>query len=50
MKQLLSKIMGEFVKVLTCDPFPVETKKKKNGNKERTNGGTETRSSGLQDA
>ena len=50
MKQKLSKIMGSIVKVFTCDPFPVVTKKQKNGNKERPNGGTEARSPGLQDA
>jgi len=50
MKQLLGKIMGELVKILTCyDPFPFVTKKQKNG-KKRSDGGAETRSSGLQDA
>ena len=50
MKQLLSKIMGNIVKILTCDPFPVVTKEQKNGNKERPDGGAETRSPELQDA
>ena len=51
MKQLLCKIMGNIVKILTCcDPFPVVTKKQKNGNKKGPDGGAETRSPGLQDA
>lgn len=50
MKQLISKIMGSIVKVFTCGPFPGVSKKQKNGNKERPDGGTETRSPGLQDA
>lgn len=49
MKQLISNIMGSIVKVFTCDPFPV-VKKQKNENKERPDGGAETRSPGLQDA
>lgn len=49
MKQELSKIMGNIVEILTCDPFPVVTKKQKNGNKERSNGGAETRSPSIQD-
>ena len=48
MKQLISKNVGSIVKVLTCDPFPI-VKKQKNGNKERPNGGAETRSPGIQD-
>ena len=46
-----SNIIGNIVKILTCcDPFPVKIKKQKNGNKERSDGGAETRSSSLQDA
>ena len=49
MKQLLGKIMGNIVEILTCcDPFPIVTNEK-NGNKERTNGGAARRSPGLQD-
>ncbi len=49
MKQLISKIMGNIAKILTCDPFPGVSKKQKNGNKERADGGAETRSPGIQD-
>lgn len=49
MKQLLCKIMGSIVEILTCcDPFPVVTKEQKN-EKERPDGGAARRSPGLQD-
>ena len=46
MKQLLCKIMGNIVEILTCcDPFPVVNKEK--NEKERSGGGAARRNRGL---
>ena len=49
MKQLISKIMGSIAKILTYYPFSGVSNKQKNGNKERPDGGVDTRSPGIQD-